>query len=369
MTEYRYTDHVGEELSVWPDTPAGVYVQVSDYDGVSIPVADVPGMIRGILAQAAAAQGHDGDPLAQACADIAAVDADTRTIAEVEARDAAVDRVLDTHAPLLYALAAAYLGDDAPIWAELRRVQRERDNARREADRRREQWDQIVRTLDRITNERDQARTANEQACNRAQYACDAVDKATETVQRLTNELANAHAENERLHTELAEMSETLGENVGQALIDKTMLKALNVVDGQVQLDIEPARELLLTWCAAVRAMLDHHGAENYTETEITAPREAVSMDIQDGQHNTDSYTLTLQRRFRPTPHEMRQRAERDLTAIRRTVAEWIHAANSGDDRNASDLMWELEQAGVPLTAELDAIEAERTQAAEDTPA
>ncbi|MER6249431.1 hypothetical protein [Streptomyces griseorubiginosus] len=99
-----------------------------------------------------------------------------------------------------------------------------------------------------------------------------------------------------------------LGDLAAEILSDGTMLKALTVQDGVVTLETEPARELLLVLVASMRTMLDSYGAENYLETEVTAP--SVSMDVRDGQNPMDAYTVTIQRRTRPTPHEFRQKAE-----------------------------------------------------------
>ena len=107
-----------------------------------------------------------------------------------------------------------------------------------------------------------------------------------------------AHAELDRLATEAAE-----------GLAGQTMLKGLDIRDGQVVLEVEPARELLLTMVASMRTMLDDAGAENYLVTEATFPP-AVHLDLQDGQHPEDSYTLTIQRRHRPTAHDLRRKAE-----------------------------------------------------------
>lgn len=253
----------------------------------------------------------------------------------------------------------------------------------------------------------------------------DDVDRLIAEKTRITAAWRSARGRARTAHIGLADAEHALANKAGTELLNRTLLKSARTVDGHFEVELEPARELLMLWCAAVRRMLD--GAENYGECEVSTkpPTEAVAMDIQDGRHNTDSYTLTLQRRFRPTPHEMRERMERErdearadrdeackradhweqaarvaiaernqaladatgrralldtagavansnkeyadtlhrnLTKIRRTVAEWIYDVNSGDDRDASDLMFELEQAGVPLTVELNAIEEQREQ-------
>lgn len=120
-------------------------------------------------------------------------------------------------------------------------------------------------------------------------------------------------AEVRRAREAEAEAHELLDEKVGQALLDKTMFKGMNVVDGQLHLDLEPAREFVMLWCASMRGMLDGYGAENYVELDVRAnPETTVAVDLQDGQHAEDSYTVTIQRRYRPTPHEFRLRAEKE---------------------------------------------------------
>lgn len=108
---------------------------------------------------------------------------------------------------------------------------------------------------------------------------------------------------------------DSLGDLAAEILTDGTLFKSLNIQDGVVTIETEPAREILLTLVASMRTMLDSYGAENYLETEITAPP-SVALDLRDGKNPTDDYTVTIQRRTRPTPHEFRQRAEGRLTAV-----------------------------------------------------
>lgn len=116
-----------------------------------------------------------------------------------------------------------------------------------------------------------------------------------------------------------------LGDLATEILADGTMLKALTIKDGVATLETEPARELFLVLVASMREMLDSYGAENYLETEITAP--AVSLDLRDGQNPTDDYTVTIQRRQRPTPHEFRQKAEAKLANAQKLVTGWKQAS------------------------------------------
>jgi hypothetical protein len=118
------------------------------------------------------------------------------------------------------------------------------------------------------------------------------------------------------------EVARLIEEKAESFVNSTTMLRGMEIRDGIIEVSIEPARELLLTWCAAVRAMLDDCQAENYAEIDIEAPRSgSVLMDIRDGQNLTDLYTLTLQRRRGKTPHQLRWDAERDRDAARAELA------------------------------------------------
>ncbi|MFJ3923052.1 hypothetical protein [Streptomyces sp. NPDC090022] len=107
---------------------------------------------------------------------------------------------------------------------------------------------------------------------------------------------------------------DALGDLAAEILVDGTMLRGLDIRDGVASLSLEPATEILKIFVASMRGVLDGYGAENYVETEMRAP--SVSMDLRSGDNPTDDYTVTIQRRQRPTPHEFRQRAERRLAAV-----------------------------------------------------
>jgi hypothetical protein len=137
---------------------------------------------------------------------------------------------------------------------------------------------------------------------------------------------------------------DALGDLAVEILADGTLLKAMDIKNGVLTLETEPAREILLTLVASMRGMLDGYGAENYLETEITAAP-SVALDMRDGQNPDDSYTVTIQRRTRPTPHEFRQRAEASLATVLETLATWLDQ----DDRDLDDLTWTLQKAGHPV--------------------
>lgn len=112
-----------------------------------------------------------------------------------------------------------------------------------------------------------------------------------------------------------------------EILTDGTMMRGLNIENGVATLELEPSREILLTLVAAMRTMLDSHGAENYLETEVTAP--SVSLDLRDGQNPRDAYTVTIQRRERPTPHEFRQKAEARVAELEKEMRQLRGGTNA----------------------------------------
>jgi len=128
---------------------------------------------------------------------------------------------------------------------------------------------------------------------------------------------------------------DALGDMAAEILTDGTMLRSLTIQDGVATLDLEPATDILKIFVASMRGVLDGYGAENYVETEMTAP--SVSMDLRDGDNPTDSYTVTIQRRTKPTPHDFRQRAERQRDDVLRIIADW-YASSEGRDVLAEDL-------------------------------
>ncbi|WP_055694663.1 hypothetical protein [Streptomyces prasinopilosus] len=147
---------------------------------------------------------------------------------------------------------------------------------------------------------------------------------------------------------------DALADVAAEILTDGTMMRGLNIQDGVATLELEPAREILLTLVAAMRTMLDSHGAENYLETEITAP--SVSMDLRDGQNPRDAYTVTIQRRQRPTPHEFRQKAERERDEAQQAINQALGVLRTWRDEHkagpeAASLLYEV---GAALTGDRD---------------
>ncbi|QLJ06789.1 hypothetical protein HZZ00_37815 (plasmid) [Streptomyces sp. NEAU-sy36] len=96
-----------------------------------------------------------------------------------------------------------------------------------------------------------------------------------------------------------------LGQAAAQQWIDKqlaeTGIRAMDFRNG-MQMELEPARELLAAQVAAARAMLGD--APNYTETKL-------EFDVKVAE-SPELYTIVIQRHAPGalTPHEARQKAE-----------------------------------------------------------
>lgn len=103
------------------------------------------------------------------------------------------------------------------------------------------------------------------------------------------------------------------------AVADQTALKGMTVDEGALVLELGPPRELVIAWVDAARKMLG--GAENYSETRIDFPTEAVSMEV-GAAGESERYVFTVQRAGRLTPHEARQRAEAEVEQLRARLAE-----------------------------------------------
>ncbi|MGW0550526.1 hypothetical protein [Streptomyces altiplanensis] len=125
---------------------------------------------------------------------------------------------------------------------------------------------------------------------------------------------------------------DSLGELAAEILVDGTMMRALTIKDGVATLELAEATEMVRIFAAGMRGCLDGHGASNYVEMEMV-----------DGTTG-DAYTVTVQRRSRPTPHQFRQQAEQARDEVLRLVSEW---ARSSEGRDV--LVEDLERAGYPL--------------------
>jgi len=113
-----------------------------------------------------------------------------------------------------------------------------------------------------------------------------------------------------------------------QKHLDEIGIRSADFRNG-VEMQMEPARELLAHWVAAARTMLGD--APNYTETR-------VSMDIKVAE-SPEIYTLVVQRHGPGvlTPHEARQHAEARVAELETLIVDltamadgWTKAATAG---------------------------------------
>ncbi|RSS32566.1 hypothetical protein [Streptomyces sp. WAC08241] len=152
---------------------------------------------------------------------------------------------------------------------------------------------------------------------------------------------------------ELADRAfEALGDLAAEILVDGTMMRSLTIKDGVATLELSEATEILKIFVASMRGILDGYGAENYVETEMTAP--SVSMDLRHGPDPRDSYTVTIQRRTSPTPHQFRERAEQQRNDVLRIVTEYVVESNDIGGIDCNDLANRLRAAGHPLPGDED---------------
>ncbi|MEU7435664.1 hypothetical protein AB0B07_33225 [Streptomyces sioyaensis] len=120
--------------------------------------------------------------------------------------------------------------------------------------------------------------------------------------------------------TVLSVLDDEAAERWIQQQLDQTGIRSMDFRNG-MEMELEPARELLAHWVAAARTMLGD--APNYTETPVTIDNgETLSMDVKVAE-SPEMYTLTVQRHAPDalTPHQARMKAEAELTQLRTTIA------------------------------------------------
>ncbi|WP_404974764.1 hypothetical protein [[Kitasatospora] papulosa] len=103
---------------------------------------------------------------------------------------------------------------------------------------------------------------------------------------------------------------DSLGDLAAEILVDGTMMRALTIRDGVATLELAEATEMVTIFAAGMRGVLDGHGASNYVEMEMT-----------DGKTG-EGFTVTVRRRERPTPHELRQQADARADKLAAELAE-----------------------------------------------
>ncbi|MEU2077128.1 hypothetical protein [Streptomyces sp. NPDC013489] len=177
-----------------------------------------------------------------------------------------------------------------------------------------------------------------QQRATRRKQARDAIEAA----------IANAPGAETATASELADHAlDALGDLAAEILADGTMMRSLTIKDGVVTLELDEAAEILKIFVASMRGVLDGYGAENYVETEMTAP--SVSMDLRHGSDPRDSYTVTIQRRTGTTPHQFRVKAEQQRDEMLRIVTDYVVESNDIGGLDCNDLADRLRAAGYPL--------------------
>lgn len=81
-------------------------------------------------------------------------------------------------------------------------------------------------------------------------------------------------------------------------------LRSMHAEGGEYLLDLTARRELLHAIADTLCGTLDDASAPNYVEIEVTRP------------NTGQRFTLTIRRRERPTPHELRQQADAKLARV-----------------------------------------------------
>jgi hypothetical protein len=120
--------------------------------------------------------------------------------------------------------------------------------------------------------------------------------------------------------TALNVLSDEAAERWIQQQLDQTGIRSMDFRNG-MEMELEPARELLGHWVAAARAMLGD--APNYAETPVAIDNgERLSMDVKVAE-SPEMYTLTVQRHAPGalTPHQARMKAEAELEQLRAALA------------------------------------------------
>lgn len=154
-----------------------------------------------------------------------------------------------------------------------------------------------------------------------------AADEAMSVVQPEMDEL---RADRDRLAAEVEELLAELGgrdeearERWIQKQLAETGIRAVDFRNG-MEMELEPARELLAYQVAAARAMLGD--APNYTETKL-------SWDVKVAE-SPEMYTIVIQRHAPGvlTPHEARQKAEARAEAAEALLARVREYVATSDD-------------------------------------
>lgn len=121
----------------------------------------------------------------------------------------------------------------------------------------------------------------------------------------------------DNLRGEVARLEAEGVDRMAERFVEEARIRSLEIRNGSVNLDMEPARELVAAWVGAARTMLGD--APNYTETVVAIPTDddpTVSMEVKLA-GEFERYAFTLQRVGKLTPHQARMRAEVERMAER----------------------------------------------------
>lgn len=96
-------------------------------------------------------------------------------------------------------------------------------------------------------------------------------------------------------------------------MMERTRIRSMEIRGGGFDMDIDSAHEITAAFVAAARTMLGD--APNYSETPIKHEVKVAESP------ESYIYVLTVQRAEKPTPHQMRQRAEKERDEVREALA------------------------------------------------
>ena len=151
-------------------------------------------------------------------------------------------------------------------------------------------------------------------------------------------------------HERICELEELGTERYADKLVEEMRLRSLEIRGGHFEMDLAEAHEMAAAYVAFARTMLGD--AENYTETPIGFPTAKTEFDVKIAESPADWYVLTVQRKWKLTPHEARLRAEAERDEARQIAR--MFARDNGYVRSAALCRAKLEMDALPdwLTAE-----------------
>jgi hypothetical protein len=116
-------------------------------------------------------------------------------------------------------------------------------------------------------------------------------------------QVARLEQERDHLRADVDDLAQQLQAAVEGRILDTSYFREMTTENGRTHLALQPAREVVQLYFAAARAMLG--AAENYVEFEMQMAGEA------------DRFAFVIQRLDGLTPHQSRQRAERERDQAR----------------------------------------------------